>query len=112
MMSRRAVAAVPLGSPATRGRIADWRKRIRARPRFAGPLASRRTAMASVMATIVVILSAPVLVFAQGAAVKEAERLAAEAIATAGTRPDAALASARRALALTAEFQPTSFIRA
>ena len=49
---------------------------------------------------------------AQASAVKEAERLAAEAIATAVTRPDAALAAARRALALTAEFQPTSFVRA
>lgn len=45
-------------------------------------------------------------------AVKEAERLAAEAIATTATQPEAALASARRALALTAEFQPTSFVRA
>ena len=44
--------------------------------------------------------------------VKEAERLAAEAIATAVSAPAAALAAARRALALTAEFIPTSFIRA
>ena len=51
-------------------------------------------------------------VFGQGSAVKEAERLASEAIATAAARPDAALAAARRALALTAEFQPTSFVRA
>ena len=49
---------------------------------------------------------------AQGSAVKEAERLAAEAMATADAHPDAALAAARRALALTAEFQPTSFVRA
>ncbi len=49
---------------------------------------------------------------AQQSPVKEAERLAAEAMATAAARPDAALAAARRALALTAEFQPTSFVRA
>jgi tetratricopeptide (TPR) repeat protein len=47
-----------------------------------------------------------------GVAVKEAERLAAQALATAATQPDAALAAARKALALTAEFQPLSFVRA
>jgi tetratricopeptide (TPR) repeat protein len=64
------------------------------------------------MAAIVVMTLAAAPVLAQPSAVKEAERLAAEAIATAAARPDAALASARRALALTAEFQPTSFVRA
>jgi len=49
---------------------------------------------------------------AQAPPVKEAERLAAEALATAVSAPAAALATARRAMALTAEFQPTSFIRA
>jgi tetratricopeptide (TPR) repeat protein len=58
----------------------------------------------------VTLAAAPAL--AQQSPVKEAERLAAEAIATAAARPDAALAAARRALALTAEFQPTSFVRA
>jgi tetratricopeptide (TPR) repeat protein len=66
--------------------------------------------MTAFAVAVLVLAAAPV--FAQGAAVKEAERRAAEAIATAAATPDAALASARRALALTAEFQPTSFIRA
>ena len=44
-------------------------------------------------------------------AVTEADRLAAEAIATASTAPDAALLAARKALALTAEFVPTAFVR-
>jgi tetratricopeptide (TPR) repeat protein len=64
------------------------------------------------IAFAIVVILAPTVALAQGAAVKEAERLAGEAIATAATRPDAALAAARRALTLTAEFQPTSFIRA
>jgi tetratricopeptide (TPR) repeat protein len=49
---------------------------------------------------------------AQAAPVKEAERLAAETLAAAATRPAEALVSARRALALTADFVPTSFVRA
>jgi tetratricopeptide (TPR) repeat protein len=57
------------------------------------------------------IVLAATSVLAQQSAVKEAERLAAEAMATAAARPDAALAAARRALALTGEFQPTSFMR-
>lgn len=52
------------------------------------------------------------LVLAQAAPVREAERLAAQALATAESQPADALASARRALALTAEFQPTAFVRA
>jgi len=44
--------------------------------------------------------------------VGEAERLAAEALAAAATRPVAALASAERALALTAEFDPIAFVKA
>jgi len=71
--------------------------------------------MACVMAAVTsaaVVFSASAVVLAQGSAVKEAERLAAEAVAKAAAQPDAALAAARRALALTAEFQPTSFVRA
>jgi tetratricopeptide (TPR) repeat protein len=113
MMSRRAVAAAPLGGPATRSRTATLILTLR----FAGPLASRRTVtrIASSMAAMAVVIVATMAAapaFAQASAVKEAERLAAEAIATADARPDAALAAARRALALTAEFQPTSFVRA
>ncbi|HEX6738966.1 MAG TPA: hypothetical protein VF310_11875 [Vicinamibacteria bacterium] len=43
---------------------------------------------------------------------KEAERLAASALARAQAEPDAALAEARRALALTEEFDPTEFVAA
>jgi tetratricopeptide (TPR) repeat protein len=46
------------------------------------------------------------------AAVAEAERLAEEAVRTAARDPDAALARARRALALTMEFEPTAFVKA
>lgn len=76
--------------------------------RSADPLASRRMA-AAVAAAVMLQAQAG---FAQGSAVKEAERLAAEAIAGAAAQPAAALASARKALALTAEFVPTSFVRA
>jgi tetratricopeptide (TPR) repeat protein len=72
---------------------------------------SRRIAAVTAATALALGLSAP-LGLAQGSGVKEAERLAAEAIATAAAQPEAALAAARRALALTAEFQPTSFIRA
>jgi tetratricopeptide (TPR) repeat protein len=72
------------------------------------PCAARRAATAIAALT----LMAATTVLGQGSAVKEAERLAAEAIATSAAHPDAALAAARRALALTAEFQPTSFVRA
>jgi tetratricopeptide (TPR) repeat protein len=44
--------------------------------------------------------------------VEEAERLARGAVALAPSQPEAALAQARRALALTADFQPTTFVRA
>jgi len=43
---------------------------------------------------------------------REAERMAAEAVRRAGQQPEAALAEARRALALTAEFDPTVFVAA
>jgi tetratricopeptide (TPR) repeat protein len=42
----------------------------------------------------------------------EAERLAEEATGFAASRPEAALAQARRALALGADFEPTSFVKA
>ena len=42
----------------------------------------------------------------------EAERLAAEAVRMATARPQQALAQARKALALTAEFEPTAFVKA
>jgi hypothetical protein len=44
--------------------------------------------------------------------IERAEALAAEAIRGAAARPEASLADARRALSLTAEFQPTVFVRA
>jgi hypothetical protein len=49
---------------------------------------------------------------AQAGRVKESERLAAAALARAAGEPDAALAEARRALALTEEFDPTEFVAA
>src|SRR5947209_1919887 len=42
----------------------------------------------------------------------EAERLAAEAVRIATAQPQQALAQARKALALTAEFEPTAFVKA
>jgi tetratricopeptide (TPR) repeat protein len=50
------------------------------------------------------------LVLAAGPA--EAERMAADALRLAERQPEAALAQARRALALTAEFDPTVFVTA
>ena len=49
---------------------------------------------------------------AQNASVREAERLAAQAMANASSDPAAALAAAKKALALTAEFVPTAFVAA
>jgi tetratricopeptide (TPR) repeat protein len=49
---------------------------------------------------------------AQPSSAKEAERLAAHALATAASDPAGALASARKALAVTAEFVPTAFVAA
>lgn len=45
------------------------------------------------------------------APVAEAERLAAAAVQEAAAQPAAALARARKALALTADFEPTAFVR-
>ena len=45
-------------------------------------------------------------------AIERAEALATEALRGAATRPEAALADARRALALTTAFEPTAFVRA
>ena len=55
-------------------------------------------------------LAVSLLLTATGPA--EAERLAGEAVRLAERQPDAALAQARRALALTAEFDPTVFVTA
>jgi tetratricopeptide (TPR) repeat protein len=46
------------------------------------------------------------------AAMAEAERLAAEAVRSCAANPARALADARRALALTVEFEPTAFVKA
>jgi len=53
-----------------------------------------------------------VLVLLAAAGPPEAERLAAEALRQVERQPEAALAQARRALALTAEFDPTVFVTA
>jgi hypothetical protein len=50
------------------------------------------------------------LLASAGGKVKEAERLAGEAVRQAGERSPAAVDSARRALALTEEFDPTAFV--
>src|SRR5260370_41873277 len=42
----------------------------------------------------------------------QAERLAAEAVRMATTQPAQAVAQARRALSITAEFEPTAFVKA
>ena len=52
------------------------------------------------------------LLAATASPVDEAERLAAEAIRTAESRPADAVALARRALAVTSEFDPIAFVRA
>ena len=61
-----------------------------------------------VMTTLALVL----LLAVTPSPVSEAERLAAEATRTATTGPAEAVALARRALALTAEFEPTVFVRA
>ena len=56
-------------------------------------------------------VSVALLLFAPpSAAPPEAERLASEAVRRSERPPEAALAEARRALALTAEFDPTAFV--
>jgi tetratricopeptide (TPR) repeat protein len=60
-------------------------------------------------------MTIPALVLLLAAAaspVDEAERLAAQATRTAASKPAEAVAAARKALALTAEFEPTVFVRA
>lgn len=57
------------------------------------------------LGVLLILLAAP-------GAVPEAERLAQEAVAAAESRPEAALEQARRALALTADFEPTAFVEA
>jgi len=54
----------------------------------------------------------PLLVLAAATPTDEAERLAAEAVRMATAQPQQALAQARKALALTAEFEPTAFVKA
>lgn len=54
----------------------------------------------------------PALVLAAVTPAAEAERLAAAAVRMASTQPQAALAQARKALGLTAEFEPTAYVKA
>jgi tetratricopeptide (TPR) repeat protein len=54
----------------------------------------------------------PILLLAAPTPTEQAERLAAEAVRMAATRPAQAVAQARRALSLTAEFEPTAFVKA
>jgi hypothetical protein len=61
----------------------------------------------------VTLLLVPLLLLASaGGRVKEAERLAGEAVRLSAQRAPAALESARRALALTEDFDPTAFVSA
>jgi tetratricopeptide (TPR) repeat protein len=60
---------------------------------------------------LVVLAAAPPL-GAAATPVDEAERLAKQAVTMSSSQPDAALVQARRALTLTADFQPTAFVRA
>jgi hypothetical protein len=71
-----------------------------------------RSALAWSVVVSVGLLAAPARAAAPEGLVERAEALAAGAIRDAATRPEAALADARRALTLTAEFQPTVFVRA
>ena len=57
------------------------------------------------------MIALPLVLALSGAAVTEAERLAGAALAG-ETAPAAALAGARRALSLTADFDPTDFVKA
>ena len=57
-------------------------------------------------------MTAALAVLLAAAGPPEAERLAAEALRQVERQPEAALAQARRALALTAEFDPTVFVTA
>ncbi len=50
--------------------------------------------------------------FAGADPIRQAETLAAEAVRSAGARPAEALIQARKALALTADFEPTAFVTA
>lgn len=50
--------------------------------------------------------------FAAATPIEEAERLAAKAIEAAASQPEQGLAQARKAMTLTAEFEPTAFVRA
>src|SRR5262249_35967122 len=67
-------------------------------------------------ASILVLLSATgawrVSAAAPANPTAEAERLASEATGFASTRPKDAVAQARKALALTADFEPTAFVKA
>jgi tetratricopeptide (TPR) repeat protein len=73
---------------------------------MAVPKRPRRMLLGAVLAAASGWAGAP-----QGA-IERAEALAAEAIRAAAARPEASLADARRALGLTAEFEPTVFVRA
>ena len=57
-------------------------------------------------------LPLPLLLLAAATPTEEAERLAREAVGLATAQPQPALAMARKALALTADFQPTAFVKA
>jgi tetratricopeptide (TPR) repeat protein len=61
---------------------------------------------------MIAALALSLLLAASASPVREAERLAEAALASAERNPPAALADARRALALTAEFEPTAFVQA
>jgi tetratricopeptide (TPR) repeat protein len=60
----------------------------------------------------VLLLGAWRAAWAAEAPIERAEALAAQALEAAASRPEASLADARRALALTASFEPTAFVRA
>jgi len=54
----------------------------------------------------------PLFLLAAPSPTDQAERLAAEAVRMATTQPAQAIAQARRALSITAEFEPTAFVKA
>jgi tetratricopeptide (TPR) repeat protein len=58
------------------------------------------------------LLVATLLLAAQPSPIEQAEALAAKAIAGAAAHPDQSLIDARKALALTADFEPTAYVKA
>jgi tetratricopeptide (TPR) repeat protein len=64
----------------------------------------------SIVLAAILLVPAPAMSQGASAAIEESERLAAEALSRAASDPQGALEQARRALALTNDFNPTVFV--